>query len=105
MNGSTLALANLVRRQAMPAVLPLRDRSVNAAQRLEDALAAVDSPVEIEASGDRMRTAYAPYRRFVSGELDRLRELAETCDAQLLTIADLRLRIDRILDEPDSATE
>ncbi|HRA19360.1 MAG TPA: dynamin family protein [Anaerolineae bacterium] len=60
---------------------------------------------EIEASGDRMRTAYAPYRRFVSGELDRLRELAETCDAQLLTIADLRLRIDRILDEPDSATE
>ena len=60
---------------------------------------------EIEASGDRMRTAYAPYRRFVSGELDRLRELAETCDAQLLTIADLRLRIDWILDEPDSATK
>ena len=56
MNGSTLALANLVRRQAMPAVLPLRDRAVRATQRLQDALAAVDSPTAIEAGGDAITT-------------------------------------------------
>jgi small GTP-binding protein len=54
---------------------------------------------EIDASIDRMRAAYAPYRRFVFGEQGRLQSLAEAGDAWDLSIADLRLRLDQALSD------
>lgn len=58
---------------------------------------------EIDTSIDRMRAAYAPYRRFVSGEQERLQSLAEAGDAWDLAIADLRLRLERALSDWQSA--
>lgn len=52
MNASKLALASLVKRNTVPEVLPLRDRFLRAAQNLEDAAAAVESPDALEAGGD-----------------------------------------------------
>ncbi|MEZ4768257.1 MAG: hypothetical protein R2844_07515 [Caldilineales bacterium] len=60
MSASKLALASLVKRNNVPEVLPLRDRFVRAGQNLQDALAAVDSPVEIEAGGDAITATVAP---------------------------------------------
>ncbi len=51
-NAGTLALANLVQRPAVPEVPLMRERVINASQRLMDALAAVKSPDALEAGGD-----------------------------------------------------
>jgi GTP-binding protein EngB required for normal cell division len=56
---------------------------------------------EIDGSVDRMRSAYAPYRRFVSGELERLSELSTFCDLKRQAITELRLRLDRALGGSD----
>jgi hypothetical protein len=47
-----LALADLVRRQPLPATQPLRQRQIDAGQRLAEALAAVEDAAALEAGGD-----------------------------------------------------
>lgn len=47
-----LALADLVRRQPLPPTQPLRQRQIDAGQRLAEALSAVEDPAALEAGGD-----------------------------------------------------
>lgn len=47
-----LALSDLVRRQPLPPTQPLRQRQIDAGQRLAEALAAVEDPEVLEAGGD-----------------------------------------------------
>ena len=51
MNAAKLALGSLVKRQAVPGFLPVRDRLVNAAKRLEEADAGVKAAVALKAGG------------------------------------------------------
>jgi hypothetical protein len=48
----SLALADLVRRQPLPATQPLRQRQIDAGQRLAEALASVEDAAALEAGGD-----------------------------------------------------
>jgi hypothetical protein len=48
----SLALADLVRRQPLPATQPLRQRQIDAGQRLAEALARVEDAAALEAGGD-----------------------------------------------------
>ncbi len=50
-NAGAVALANLVRRPPMPAILPLRQRTIDAAERMQAAVAGVKSAVALKAGG------------------------------------------------------
>lgn len=52
LTAGNLALADLVQRRTLPATQPLRQRQIDAAQRLADALAEVEDPAALEAGGD-----------------------------------------------------
>ncbi len=52
---------------------------------------------EAQASVDRMRSAYAPYGRFVSSELQRLDTLAKALEADRLHLRTLRLEVEEAL--------
>jgi hypothetical protein len=51
MNAAKLTLGSLVKRPAAPEVIPMRDRLVNAAKRLEEANAAVKAAAVLKAGG------------------------------------------------------
>jgi hypothetical protein len=51
MDASKLALGNLVKRPAAPEIIPMRERLVNAAKRVEQAAAAVKSAAALKAGG------------------------------------------------------
>ena len=51
MNAAKLTLGSLVKRPAAPEVIPMRDRLVNAAKRLEEASAAVKAAAVLKAGG------------------------------------------------------
>ena len=55
---SRLAPANLVKRLAAPAFIPVRDRLVNAARRLEQADAAVEAAAALKAGGAAVTQAF-----------------------------------------------